>query len=266
MKSALDQYFTPSWAAELLVARHFSDLDESSTVWEPCAGDGRFLMAVPGHVNAFGTEIDPAAAMQARDNSGRLVLAADFRDVVLPEKPTAIISNPPFRLSLVQQLLDRAAHEMDFGARVGLLLPVYMFQTAATVMNLARTWSIGQELVPRDIYAGLQKPLLWATFTKERDTALTGFYLYQETAALRALRREYRERFIGNGSRANVWRETIAAALQILGGRGTLKQIYGVVENDRPTGNTWWREQIRKQAARWFHRVGQGEYSLEATA
>lgn len=47
-------------------------------VLEPSAGDGRFLMAVPDHVPAFGVEIDPALAPIAARNSGRQVIQGDF--------------------------------------------------------------------------------------------------------------------------------------------------------------------------------------------
>lgn len=44
----LSQYFTPTWAAELLVKNFFPELNANSRVIEPSCGDGRFLMALPG--------------------------------------------------------------------------------------------------------------------------------------------------------------------------------------------------------------------------
>lgn len=262
----LDQYFTPAWAAELLVARHFGDLTAGDTVMEPSCGDGRFLMAIPEHVDAFGIDLDPAAAAQAQANSGRQVLVGDVMTINWPRQPTAVIGNPPFQSALVMDLLDRCRQELEFGGRVGFILPVYMFQTAGTVMNLNRCWSISQELIPRNLFDRLTKPLLFATLTKEREPALEGFFLYRERHAIDVLRKHFREMFCGNGARASVWRDTVAAALQICGGQATLQQIYSVVEDNRPTDNKFWRQRIRETAGRHFVRVRPGEFKLPEAA
>jgi adenine-specific DNA-methyltransferase len=78
MNRDLNQFFTPSWAAELLVQRNFADLGPQDCVAEPSCGDGRFLMAIPPEVQAYGVEIDPAMAEEARRNSGRPVICDDF--------------------------------------------------------------------------------------------------------------------------------------------------------------------------------------------
>lgn len=41
MNRDLHQYFTPTFAAELLVQRHFADLGSKDCVVEPSCGDGR---------------------------------------------------------------------------------------------------------------------------------------------------------------------------------------------------------------------------------
>jgi adenine-specific DNA-methyltransferase len=262
----LDQYLTPAWAAELLVRRHFTALSASDTVVEMTCGDGRFLMAIPPDVDAYGIEIDPAMAAEAVANSGRQVLVGDFRHVTLPRRPTVVLGNPPFQSALIDDLLDRCYQEMEYGGRVGLLLPVYIFQTAGTVMRYARRWSLGQELIPRNLFDGLTKPLMFATFEKERQTFMSGLFLYSELHALESLRREFRQRFVGNGARANVWRETVAAALTICGGRATLQQLYRCIENNRPTENPWWREKVRQIAGQHFERVAPGEFKMPEAA
>ena len=262
----LDQYFTPAWAAELLVRRHFPALSASDTVVEMTCGDGRFLMAIPPEVDAYGIEIDPDKAAEAAANSGREVLVGDFRHVTLPRRPTVVVGNPPFQSALVDDLLDRCYQEMEYGGRVGLLLPVYIFQTAGTVMRYARRWSLGQELIPRNLFQGLTKPLMFATFEKERQTVMSGLFLYSELHALESLRKEFRQLFVGNGCRASVWRETIAAALAHLGGEATLEQLYACIENNRPTDNPHWRERIRATAGEHFHRVRPGVFRLQEAA
>lgn len=259
--SKLDQYYTPTWAAEMLLARHFPELGAGDTVLDPSCGDGRFLLALPGNVQGIGVEIDPLAAEQARTNTGCQILTGDFLETTLPVRPTAVVGNPPFQFKLVEKFMAQCYELLEYEGRVGFILPAYMFQTANTVMKLARKWSISQELIPRNIFKGLEKPLLFATFSKDRRTVLSGFFLYAEVAALESLKAEYRERFVGNKSRANVWAETIYAALKSLGGRAKLSELYAVIENHRPTDNPFWREQIRKVAAQMFTRVEPGVYA-----
>jgi site-specific DNA-methyltransferase (adenine-specific) len=262
----LDQYFTPTWAAELLVKRHFPELRPGDVVTEPSCGDGRFLMAIPENVDAYGVEIDPDMASLAVANSGREVIVGDFCTVDLPRRPTVVIGNPPFQASLVDSFLDRCYEQLEYEGRVGFLLPVYMFQTAGTVMRYSRRWSLAQELVPRNLFERITKPLMFATFTKERKTVMSGLFLYREVHALESLKREFRELFVGNGSKAGVWRETVYAALRICGGQATLPQIYACIENNRPTDNPHWREKIRQIAGAHFERVKPGEYKLREAA
>lgn len=79
MNRDLNQFFTPAWAADLLVQRYFGDLQPSDNVLEPACGDGRFLMAIPPEVQAVGVEIDQAMAEAAivhhvgKKRAGRLL-------------------------------------------------------------------------------------------------------------------------------------------------------------------------------------------------
>ncbi len=261
-KAELSQYFTPTWAAELLVARHFGNLRHSDTVLEPACGDGRFLMAIPRAVDAYGVDIDPEAAAAARVNSGREVICADFLQAQLPRRPTVVIGNPPYQADLIDAFLDRCHEQLENGGRVGFLLPVYYLQTASKVMELGRRFSIAQELLPRNLFDGLTKPIMWATFTKERKTFLSGFFLYTETHALSAMHRDLRALMLGNQARAHCWREVVQTALEACGGQATLKQLYACIEGNRPSENPWWREKVRQVAGQHFHRVRPGEFSL----
>ncbi len=262
--TGLDQHFTPTWAAELLLQRHFPDLDQSDAVWEPTCGDGRFLLAVPPEVPAVGSEIDPAQATAARANTGRTVITGDCLSVELPIRPTAVVGNPPFQAELVQALLDRCHFELGDGERVGLLLPVYLFQTAATVIRYHHRWSIRQELLPRNLFQGLTKPLLFALFTKEQHRTLHGFFLYTETDALLAgVHPRLRAYLIGNLSTAQCWRDAVRVALEACGGRATLSELYACFESGgRPTTNRFWREKVRQIAGQHYHRIAPGEYAL----
>jgi len=157
----LDQYPTPAWVAEALVRQHFSDLGFHDVVCDPTCGPGRFLQAVPEHVGAFGVELDPTLATYAQKLTGRKVITGDIREVDWPEKPTAFVGNPPFQTRLIDEILTRAHDVLPNEGRVGLILPCYALQTAARVVRYNEQWSISQEMIPRNIYPGLSKPLLW---------------------------------------------------------------------------------------------------------
>lgn len=266
LNASLGQFYTPAWAAELLVKRNFADLGQRDTVLEPSCGDGRFLMAVPAHVDAYGVEIDPRQAESARANSGRQVIVGDFTLVDIPRRPTAVIGNPPYQSSLIDAFLDRCYDVLEYGGRAGFLLPVYYLQTASKVVTLGRRFSMSQELIPRNLFDGLTQPLMWVNFTKSKRAVVQGFYLYAETAALADVHRDIRPALIGNTSTANCWRDAVAIALEACGGRATLKQLYACIEGNRPTANPWWREKVRQVAGMHFHRIQPGEFALSCDA
>lgn len=259
----LHQFFTPVWAAQLIVDRFYPKWKQGSVVAEPTCGDGRFLMAIPPEVDAYGIEIDPKMAAAARKNSGREVIEGDIRDVAIPRKPTLVIGNPPFELAIVDSILDRFYEEMDYGGEMGFLLPAYAFQTAARVNKYAKRFSLDQVMIPRNLFAGMSKPLMFAQFTKDRRPFMGGLFLYLETEAVSKLAKQYKTLFIGNDSRASLWGELVEQALINLGGEATLQQIYSEVESNRPTENPFWREQIRKIAQSHYNRVGRGRYAIQ---
>lgn len=266
-QAELSQYFTPTWAAELLVARHYADLGRGDVVLEPTCGDGRFLMAIPPEVEAYGVELDAEQAAKAAANTGRNVIVGDFTRVELPRKPTVILGNPPYQAGLIDDILDRSFDLLEYEGRVGFLLPVYYLQTASKVVDLARRWSMAQELLPRNLFENMAKPLMWVNFVKARRTVLSGFFLYAETAALADMHKDFREMFVGNQAKATCWRDAVQMALETCGGRATLSQLYAAIENNKPFDtNPWWREKIRQMAGRHFVRVGHGEYALQQAA
>lgn len=258
----LGQFFTPTWAAELLVKRHFANLGPKDTVIEPSCGDGRFLLAIPENIDAYGVEIDPVHAGAARANTGRTIIEGDFTTVDLPRRPTAIIGNPPYKSSLIDAFLDRSYELLEYNGKVGFLLPVYYLQTASKVVSLSRRFSLSQELLPRNLFEGLTKPIMWMTLVKERQTVVQGFFLQEETAALSDVHKDLRPLLLGNQSGPSCWRDVVQAALEACGGRATLQQLYACIEGNRPTPNPWWREKVRQVAGKYHHRVGQGEYAL----
>jgi site-specific DNA-methyltransferase (adenine-specific) len=130
------------------------------------------------------------------------------------------------------------------------------------VVDLSRRFSIAQELLPRNLFDGMTKPIMWCTFKKERRTVLSGFFLYAETDALSGMHKDLRALLLGNLSTAHCWRDAVELALKACGGSATLAQLYACFDGRQPTSNPWWREKIRQIAGKHFHRVRPGEFAL----
>lgn len=260
---SLGQYMTPDWAAVELVERYFGDLTAGDAVVEPSCGRGSFLRAVPSYVPAIGVEIDAHLAEAARRNSGRPVIVGDFRTTNLPLQPTVLIGNPPFRVAVVEQFLDRALSVLPEEGRVGFVLPAFVFQTANTFERLAENWSLQQDMIPRNLFGRLSHPLCFAMFTKGRTRGLVGFALYHELAAVNRLQARYRALLAeGEGS---VWVAVVRAALEAVGGRADLQRLYREIEGHRPTTNAFWQAKVRQTLQRIAVRVGPGEWALSET-
>lgn len=260
------QFFTPLWVAEALVERHFPKLGAGDLVLEPSCGLGAFLQAIPFGVRAMGVEIDPIIAAQARSNTGRQVITGDFRFIELPENPTAIIGNPPFRADLIDSFLNRSYRILPEGARAGFILPTYLFQTAGRVCKYADRWSLSIELLPRNAFSTrMRTPLLFALFEKNAARTLVGFVLYRECADLHQMSPPYRE--LLSSCSGSIWKAVCELALRHLGGSASLKQIYQELERNRPTRTNWWREKIRQTLRLYdeaFAPLGEGHYELRS--
>jgi len=258
----LNQFFTPLWAAERIIGHYYPDLSSSDTVFDVGCGDGRFLMSLPKQVTAYGFEVDPVLAKSAGENSGFPVITGCFTKVEFPAKPTVCLGNPPYDMSLVNRFLDRAFEAMDYGGKVGFLLPVYFFQTADTVLQYMSSWTLKYDLMPRNLFEGMSKPVMFAQFLKERQNASIGFFLFDETADVLKLSKKYRFLFIGNDSSSHLWGAVIDKALASLGGEATTQQIYAEIEGNRPTKTQHWKAQIRKVLQQFYRKVGPATYGL----
>lgn len=243
-KEQLSQYLTPVWAAEALVERHFPNLSAKDFVIEPSVGGGAFLQAIPSSVPAIGIDICPSMVELARSNTKREIILGDYASVPLDVSPTTILGNPPFKTTTIDAFLARSHDLLPEGGQVGFILPAYALQTAKRVSGYADKWSMFQEMIPRNIFEGLQCPLVFAVFTKDRYRKLVGFALYHEMSDLQGLPKEFRTTLSeGSGS---VWVNAVKMAILKLGGEAELADIYAKIEGSRPTKTDHWREQIRK--------------------
>lgn len=192
---ALSQYFTPAWVAEALVRKHFADLGSNDFVIEPTCGPGRFLEAIPQHVPAVGIEIDPELAEMARQRTGRTIITGDIRDVSFPERPTVFIGNPPFKTSLFDAFLDRAAKAMEMGADWHDLAHLFP-SNRKPCRPLQPDVGAPAGNDPRNIYQGLEKPLCFCLFRKDEQRLMVGFSLYHEQEFVSQLPAEAQEALI----------------------------------------------------------------------
>lgn len=222
------------------------------------------LRVIPRWIPALGVEIDPILAAQARVATQRDVLTGCIFDVQLPDRITAIFGNPPFTTAFLDRLLAQFAPKMPDGSRAGMILPAYALQTPSRVCRYNQTWSIYSEMLPRTLFPGLSKPLVFAIFTRDPTPRFNGLRLYVEAKAIAELAERSRNALIeGTGT----WREIVMIALRELGGRAHLSDIYERVAGRRPTTSTWWREKIRQTLGRGpFTSKGTGEWSMDAAA
>jgi len=263
-KRELSQWLTPTWAAEAIIDRYFRDLDERDNVIDACCGAGAFLGAIPITVPARGIEKDPILAEMARKNTGRPVQVGDFRTINIDVRPTAIISNPPYHVDFIHEMLNRAFHLLpdDANGRIGCLLPAFFLQTAGRVARLADRWSIRAEQLPRNIFPGLSVPLTFVLFSKDRERILVGLALYREADEVLSLPKNVQET-LRNAPRS-AWLRAVIQAVQTLGGTATIEQIYRHVEGRVPTRTRFVREQVRKQCQLHLRRVAEATYTIPA--
>lgn len=243
---ALNQYFTPRWAAEAIVERHCHGLHDGAVFVEPSCGDGSFLMAIPERFHAIGVEIDPVHAQLARANSGRHVIDGDFLSVELPMGVDWVIGNPPFVAATIAAFLDRSHQLLREGGQCGLLIPSYVLQAATTVNRFTSKWSVSTEMLPRNLFPGLSLPITFTVFKKDHERKLFGLFLYKETAELAALKDDARQLLNRSTKKGSVWRQVVHSAFDRIGEEvASLSDIYGAVQA-RPTANPNWEHQIRK--------------------
>jgi len=263
MRKALGQYMTPAYAAERLVEQFLPNLTRHDFVIEPTCGDGAFLQAIPDHVQALGIEIDPVLADIAREQTGRKVITGDFCMVDINAPVTHVIGNPPFKTKLVEQILDRCHLLLPEEGTAGFILPCFVVQTAGTVARISQNWHMEQMLLPRNLFPRLQYPLCFVRLRKGAMRGLVGFALYEDVHQVTQLQKRYRD-LLSQGVRAT-WRTVVLSALEALGGRGTLAQIYAEVEGRRHTPNAFWKEKVRQVLQRVAVSAGNGTWQLPSS-
>ena len=258
---AVDFYPTPSWMAHAMVER--AELSDGTIVLEPTCGDGAILEQMPSSVTAIGVEIDPILAARASASTGRDIIVGDILSLDLPSVD-AVVANPPYQQRFVEKLFDRMHGVVVEGGVMVMLLSAHMFQTANTVVRYSDRWSLTIDLLPRDVYPGLQLPLVLATMRKNSDRKIVGMAFIREVADLRSLPETYRTIF--KRSHKNVYVAAAERALREIGRPATIDEVCSAVEGRRPTDTRWWREALRRALAQSFVRIAPGTYALPEAA
>lgn len=253
----LSQWFTPFWVAEELVDDALRGMGDVS-VLEPSCGTGAFLAAVPSSMPAMGLDIDPRVVAAAVANSGREVVVGDFRTHDLGGfRPQAIIGNPPFEMAVINDFLDRAHAVLPEDGLIAMVLPAYAFQTPSQVTRWMDMFSIDVNMIPRTLFPGLSKPLVWAKCTKTGTRRFTGMMLFAETRAVEEMRPEVRRAL----ERPGTWREAVATALDSLGGEASVASICDAMTPERRRSEHW-RPKIRQTLQRGFVPLGNGRWAM----
>ncbi|AXK44125.1 class I SAM-dependent methyltransferase [Erythrobacter aureus] len=256
--AALSQWFTPFWVAEELVDDALRGIGHSCSVIEPSCGTGAFLTAIPKSCGALGIDIDPSVVPAAIANSGREVLVGDFRTIDLQGREAEVIlGNPPFEMDVVDGFLDRAHEMLPEDGLVAMVLPAYAFQTPSRVSNWMERFSIDVNMIPRTLFPGLSKPLVWAKYIKQSQRRFSGLMLFAETRQIENMRPAIREAL----ARPGTWREAVAIALHSLGGQASVQAIYDAIAPER-TRTDHWKPKIRQTLQRGFRSLGNGRWEL----
>jgi site-specific DNA-methyltransferase (adenine-specific) len=252
-----DQWFTPFWAAEELVADALRSLGSVSIV-EPACGTGAFLSAIPPHLPAFGVDIDPAVVRAAVANSGREVIVGDFRTVDLSGREVQlVIGNPPFPMATVEGFMQRSHQLLPDGGMVAMILPAFAFQTPSRVARWMDHYSIDVSLIPRTLFGKIAQALVWAKFIKGGQRRFHGLMLFAEQRDIEQMRPMFREALAGPGT----WREAVRRALEALGGEASLSAIYDLITPERRVSQHW-QPKVR-QTLQLHHRpVERGRWAL----
>lgn len=258
----LDQFFTPSWAAELLVDDVLRGMGDT-VVLEPACGDGRMLAAIPRRHDAIGVEIDPRMAEAARRASGRRVICGDIRSVDLSGLAIgAIAGNPPFDAAIIERIVAIANELLPEDGVIGLILPAHIPASSRRIERWGARFSIETRLLPRGLFPRLTLPLVWTRMVRSRHRTLVGLMLFEHQADVHAMPPKVRQ----DVSAGVTWRHVIADALATLGGEAELREIYAAVEPRRRSPNPHWRDKTRQVLAQYdaFDRVSETRWRLAA--
>ena len=260
LNPGLDQWFTPAWAAELLVDNALEGL-HYARVLEPACGAGAMLGAIPESHHAIGVEIDPRMAAAATRITRREVLVGDFRTVDLQDaRFDLIVGNPPFGADVIDGFVSRSHDLLQDEGLLALIMPAHVISTTERVMRWREKFAIEAQIIPRALFPRISLPLVWAKMTRGKTRTLVGFLLFDEQHDHSSMPGEIKQQL----GKPGTWREAVGLALHAIGGEASLTDIYQAVEPRRPSGNQWWKDKVRQTLGLYYTRVDETHWKLAA--
>src|SRR3546814_10037197 len=98
-------------------------------------------------------------------------------------------------MDVMEGFLDRAHQILPDDGLVAMVLPAYAFQTPSRVSTWMDRFAIDVNMIPRTLFPGLSKPLLWAKYTKTSQRRFSGIMLFAETRDFEQMRPSIRHAF-----------------------------------------------------------------------
>src|SRR3546814_16710190 len=108
--------------------------------------------------------------------------------------------------------LDSADPILPDAGLVAMVLPAYAFQTPSRVSKWMDRFAIDVNMIPRTLFPGLSKPLVWAKYTKTSQRRFSGTMLFAEPRSIDQMRSSIRAAL----ARPGTCRQAIASALESL--------------------------------------------------
>src|SRR3546814_2592725 len=94
---------------------------------------------------------------------------------------------------------DVCSADLPDDGLVAMVLPAYAFQTPSLVSKWMDRFAIDVNMIPRTLFPGLSKPLVWAKYTKTSQRRFSGIMLFAETRDIEQMRPAIRADRQGGG-------------------------------------------------------------------
>ena len=117
------------------------------------------------------------------------------------------------------------------------------------------------DTLPRTLFPGLSKPLVWARFRKTASRLHSGLLLFRRTRAVEESGRDVKNALSTPGT----WRSAVYEALRSLGGKAHVASIYDRIDPNRRAGDHW-KPKVRQTLQRGFTPLGEGVWTLPQAA
>src|SRR3546814_14330368 len=106
--------------------------------------------------------------------------------------------------------LYRAHQILPDDGLVAMVLPAYAFQTPSRVSKWMDRFANDVNMIPRTLFPGLSKPLVWAKYTKTIHSRFSGIMLFADTRDIQPVERAKRDDLAAHGPWAGALPQAVA--------------------------------------------------------